>query len=346
MRVLKQLLAKFARHHAMLLEQQPVGNASASAPKASLVVDAGHQYASFWTRMAMVVRQLCVKLDATEVYVHFATAIREVAVVAIAPPTPPTSPGIANRILFRRPSFIDIEDADEFGRVRGCGYEFASLTITNLNVVLLTAPELEDLRDELRSGFSCTCRCCRADTNLPVARDGKTNHCARETFTKIFETWCHSAVAAFSLCLFSQAYELANRLLQCFGTLDKWVGFVSQLDALVQLVESPAFAHVRLQLLEPSCVRFGALCTTLRGLMLLLPPSSRTYIMLRKRLGSACALTSGFHSNGNTELDCETESQGKISDVDEQIQMFDRLAARFASVQAQHGVDRTRVTKT
>lgn len=65
--------------------------------------------------------------------------------------------------------------------------------VQNLNNNLMTAPELADLRKRLR--------------NLET-RDGQT------FFVALFRSWCHNAVATFSLCLLAQAYEQAYNLLQ------------------------------------------------------------------------------------------------------------------------------------
>lgn len=71
--------------------------------------------------------------------------------------------------------------------------EFASIMVQNLNNNLITAPELADLRKRLR--------------NLD-SRDGQS------FFVSLFKSWCHNAVATFSLCLLAQAYEQAYHLLQ------------------------------------------------------------------------------------------------------------------------------------
>ena len=71
--------------------------------------------------------------------------------------------------------------------------EFASIMVQNLNNNLITAPELADLRKRLR--------------NLD-SKDGQT------FFVTLFRSWCHNAVATFSLCLLAQAYEQAYNLLQ------------------------------------------------------------------------------------------------------------------------------------
>jgi vacuole morphology and inheritance protein 14 len=98
--------------------------------------------------------------------------------------------------------------------------EFASIMVQNLNNNLITAPELAELRKRLR--------------NLET-REGQA------FFIALFRSWCHNAVATFSLCLLAQAYEQAYLLLQVFGELEMTVNMLIQIDKLVQLLESPVF---------------------------------------------------------------------------------------------------------
>jgi vacuole morphology and inheritance protein 14 len=56
-----------------------------------------------------------------------------------------------------------------------------------------------------------------------------------------------------------------------------------QLDRLVQLLEAPVFARLRLQLLEP--VRFAPLVRTLYGILMLLPQGG-AYQTLAQRLSA------------------------------------------------------------
>ena len=145
--------------------------------------------------------------------------------------------------------------------------EFASIMVQNLNNNLITAPELADLRKRLR--------------NLD-SRDGQT------FFTVLFRAWCVNAVATFSLCLLAQAYEQAYHLLQIFGAeLEMTVNMLIQIDKLVQLLESPVFTYLRMQLLEPE--RFPHLYKCLYGLLMLLPQSS-AFAALKNRLNSVSAI--------------------------------------------------------
>lgn len=144
--------------------------------------------------------------------------------------------------------------------------EFASIMVQNLNNNLITAPELAELRKRLR--------------NLD-SREGQV------FFVALFRSWCHNAVATFSLCLLAQAYEQAYNLLQIFTELEMTVNMLIQIDKLVQLLESPVFTYLRLQLLEPE--RYPHLYKCLYGVLMLLPQSS-AFAALKNRLNSVSAI--------------------------------------------------------
>ncbi|KAK4464235.1 vacuolar protein 14 C-terminal Fig4p binding-domain-containing protein [Cladorrhinum samala] len=144
--------------------------------------------------------------------------------------------------------------------------EFASIMVQNLNNNLITAPELAELRKRLR--------------NLET-KDGQT------FFVALFRSWCYNAVATFSLCLLAQAYEQAYNLLQIFAELEMTVNILIQIDKLVQLLESPVFTYLRLQLLEPE--KYPHLYKCLYGLLMLLPQSS-AFAALKNRLNSVSSI--------------------------------------------------------
>ncbi|KAM0249359.1 hypothetical protein ACHAQJ_009075 [Trichoderma viride] len=144
--------------------------------------------------------------------------------------------------------------------------EFASIMVQNLNNNLITAPQLAEVRKRLR--------------NLET-KDGQT------LFVTLFRSWCYNAVATFSLCLLSQAYEQAYHLLQIFGELDMTVNMLIQVDKLVQLIESPVFTYLRLQLLEPE--KYPYLYKCMYGILMLLPQSS-AFAALKNRLNSVSSI--------------------------------------------------------
>ncbi|KAI9738389.1 MAG: hypothetical protein M1834_008892 [Cirrosporium novae-zelandiae] len=169
--------------------------------------------------------------------------------------------------------------------------EFASIMVQNLNNNLITAPELVDLRKRLR--------------NLD-SRDGQT------FFVTLYRSWCYNAVATFSLCLLAQAYEQAYNLLQVFAELEMTVNMLIQIDKLVQLLESPVFTYLRLQLLEPE--RYPHLYKCLYGLLMLLPQSS-AFAALKNRLNSVSAI--GYlHSHPYSRLTTTPSSASTSSTYD------------------------------
>lgn len=138
--------------------------------------------------------------------------------------------------------------------------EFASLMVQNLNMILVASPELAALRRRLR------------------ALDQKEN---QTLFVGLYRCWCHNAVSVFCLCLLTQAYEHAYNVLRIFAELEVTLTMLIQIDKLVQLLESPIFTALRLQLLEPESHPYLYKC--LYGLMMLLPQSS-AFSTLRNRV--------------------------------------------------------------
>ncbi|KAG4085617.1 ARM repeat-containing protein [Neocallimastix lanati (nom. inval.)] len=152
--------------------------------------------------------------------------------------------------------------------------EFASIMIQNLNIILITASELVELRKKLK--------------HLET-KEGS------QLFVSLYKSWSHNPIATFSLCLLAQAYAHAAYLLQIFSELEITVNFLIQVDKLVQLLESPVFTYLRLQLLEPE--KYPALFKCLYGLLMFLPQSS-AFATLRNRLNSVSSMTNLMISQG------------------------------------------------
>ena len=93
---------------------------------------------------------------------------------------------------------------------------------------------------------------------------------------------------AVSLCLLSQNYDHASNLVQKFGDIEITAGLLKEIDSLVQLIESPIFAFLRLQLLAPQ--EHASLVRTLYGLLMLLPQSS-AFSSLKQRLSCVPVIT-------------------------------------------------------
>ncbi|KAF9498847.1 ARM repeat-containing protein [Pleurotus eryngii] len=186
--------------------------------------------------------------------------------------------------------------------------EFASVIVQKLNIILITSPELADFRKRLKS--------------LETRQDGQA------LFTTLYKSWCHNAVALFSLCLLAQAYEHASSLLYIMAELEITVQMLVQVDKLVQLIESPVFTYLRLQLLEPE--RHPHLFKCLYGLLMLLPQSS-AFISLRNRLNAVNS--AGFLHIAPKSSMGGLSTRSKIGRDEIKWQ---ELLTHFRSVQAKH----------
>ena len=148
-------------------------------------------------------------------------------------------------------------------------HDFANIMVEALNLILLTAPELADLRARLRS--------------VRTADPG-----SHDLFNALYRCWSHNPAATFCLCLLSNCYEHASALVASFTHLDLNVEFFISIDKLVQLLESPLFLPLRLQLLDPHSHPF--LVKALYGLLMLLPQSP-AFELLKNRLSCVQSLS-------------------------------------------------------
>ena len=188
--------------------------------------------------------------------------------------------------------------------------EFASIMVQTLNLILLTALELGELRQLLKTTFQTS-----------------TSPDDRSVFTALFNCWCHNPVATLSLCLLAQAYDLASILVQKFSEVEITVGFLMQIDKLVQLIESPVFVHLRLQLLEVDAHFHPSLLKSLYGLLMLLPQST-AFKTLKDRLATVSSLQQHLGRAGSAS----TSGSGKKTKVDD----YQDLLRQFEDVQQRH----------
>lgn len=145
---------------------------------------------------------------------------------------------------------------------------FASRMVQALNLIMLTSHEVRDLRDALR--------------------EARTNRQGAAIFQCLYPCWCHSTGVVLSLCFLCQAYEHANSIVHCYETLPLTSEALVQLDRLVQLLETPAFTPLRLQLLQPQ--NHPDLVRAMYGVLMLLPQSN-AFKVLSTRLNSVPGLT-------------------------------------------------------
>jgi len=138
--------------------------------------------------------------------------------------------------------------------------KFARLMVETLNTILLTTSELFELRSRLR--------------NL-----GSQESC--ELFTSLYRTWSHSPIATIALCLLTGCYRHAGDLVRVISDQEVTLEMLTELDRLVQLIESPIFTYLRMELLDGETN--NDLFDALQALLMLLPQSN-AFRILRDRL--------------------------------------------------------------
>jgi vacuole morphology and inheritance protein 14 len=196
------------------------------------------------TRGSLIIRKLCVLLNAKSVYIRLANALVKYETVNGKP-----------------------ADASTF--------EFVSTMVQTLNLILLTAAELHDLRSILAKSL--------VDLSDPRSR-------SKSIFSTLFRCWCHNPVSTFSLCLLARAYDVSFALVKRFSEMeDITVGFLMQIDKLVYLLESPIFVSLRLQLLDVESEDHAYLLKSIYGILLCLP-QGQAFSLLNNRLTTVCNL--------------------------------------------------------
>jgi vacuole morphology and inheritance protein 14 len=147
----------------------------------------------------LIIRQLCVLLNAERTYRTFARLLQNQEVC-------PSSFTLFSCELCLIHSIAFAQDLD-----------FVSVMVQTLNLILMTSSELFELRSMLKQSL--------------VSEEG------RDRFTLLYKTWyvfhpnpfcffsfpnarrmirfcrCHNPVATFSLCLMTQCYELGSALI-------------------------------------------------------------------------------------------------------------------------------------
>jgi vacuole morphology and inheritance protein 14 len=230
------------------------------------------------TRGSLIIRKLCVLLNAKSVYIRIADSLSSHGEPANGEP-----PDLST-------------------------LQFVSTMVQVLNLILLTASELHDLRSTLARSF------------VGESEDG------RKVFVTLFHCWCHNPVATLSLCLLAQAYDLSFALVKRFSdSSDVSVSFLMQVDKLVHLLESPIFVHLRLQLLDVEAAHHAPLLKSIYGLLMCLPQGD-AFRLLNDRLTTVCNLRDSL---GYTAPE---ESDETVSVVEKTGLSIARLLVRFDTV--------------
>ncbi|EDV94566.1 protein VAC14 homolog [Drosophila grimshawi] len=175
-------------------------------------------------RASLIIRKLCVLLNAEYIYRTFAEII-----------------------------------AEEVPNLK-----FASTLVRLLNIILVTSTELVELRTSLRD---------------------ISNEKSADLFQCLYKSWVHCPVSTLTLCLLTQCYQHVSELVILFADVEITLELLGELDKLVQLIESPIFAALRLTLVSKSnnCADAQYLAHALFGILMLLP-QTEAFNTLRNRL--------------------------------------------------------------
>ncbi|CAB3376141.1 Hypothetical predicted protein [Cloeon dipterum] len=185
--------------------------------------------------------------------------------------------------------------------------QFARKMVDCLHEILLTSSDLAHLRKDLQL--------------LKTAESASL-------FVCLYKTWCHNPVATVSLCLLTQCYAHASTLIKSFGDLEVTVEFLVELDKLIQLIESPIFSNMRLQLLESP----QPLVQSLYGILMLMPQTD-AFHTLRRRLNCIPKI-------GESKSSPWKETRSEVNKIN-----FAELLSHFQDVQQRHSVQRQKGKK-
>lgn len=196
--------------------------------------------------------------------------------------------------------------------------EFVGNIVVTFNNILLTTQELLGLRTRLK--------------NLDFQKNDDW-----EFFSTLFKSWCHSPASALSICLLTSNYELAFLIIKCLGELEVTFQLLTQLDILIQLLETPIFLKLRLQLLEPD--KHPHLYKTLYGILMIMPQST-TFTTLRNRL-STVAPFHGHTNNSTFSLNTPSSTPGAVASstgaqLNTRRKRIHELADKFSKVNDLH----------
>lgn len=181
-------------------------------------------------------------------------------------------------------------------------FEFVSKMVILLNRILMTTCELFNLRQFIRAP--------------------EQNNCV-ELFQSLYKCWCHHPICLLSLYLLSQNYTHALELVQRFCEIDITVEILVEMDRLVQLIESPILAYVRMDLLNADHQRsLGAILSAI----LMLLPQTDAFNTLQKRLQLIPNLMplESTKKSATRNISTPSTSTGKIK-FKELIQYYDKI---------------------
>lgn len=155
--------------------------------------------------------------------------------------------------------------------------EFQSMFVELLMNILLREEETAEMRQLLRSCFiTREERALTLYNQLYVFSKGMKNR---------LECFCVNPITGLSLCWLAEDFVMADVLVTSFSKQKATFSLLLQADALMQLLDSPIFMHLRLHLLDPHYPQYKALVCSLHTFTMALP-QSESNLQMKNRLKS------------------------------------------------------------
>jgi vacuole morphology and inheritance protein 14 len=286
-------------------------------------------------RGSFIIRSLCELLDAEEVYRKMSSILAGETTPPTSSAQPPPAGSSTGGAGADATMLLLSAEANE-------DFDFTALMVQTLNLILLTAVELAPLRSRLKACMSAP----------PASADAAAlnAHRAASTaglslFRALFISWVHNPISTFALCLLTQTYRLSSELILRIAAVDMTVSHLMQVDKLIQLLESPIFIHLRLQLLEEPTAGGPTLplLKSLYGILMLLPQST-AFTSLKTRLESVAPLVllvKGLSAPGESKSKTNASS-GPAVEQD----VLPELLTHFEHIQSKHVARRRRQQKS
>ena len=121
---------------------------------------------------------------------------------------------------------------------------------------------------------------------------------SEDLFNQLFKLWVIEPISAVSLCLLSQRFKLASKIVQILSVSNVEMSALIHLSQIVKLFDMPHYSYIRMQLLHPD--RFPYLISCLKGIMMLLP-QGRAFDSLKNRLECSSILVGIGAGENNAE---------------------------------------------
>jgi len=181
---------------------------------------------------------------------------------------------------------------------------FVSSFVQHMNHVLLTCEEARSVRELLKN---C------------VGENGNSEHDRQRCriFHILLHSFAHNLGSVVSLCLWSGAFRTASIFLEDINPLDINIGFLLEIDRLVDMLERPLFRHIDILMLEndadTNSEGSGSMLFRALKSVLMILPQSTCYRVLRDRLNSIARFRQSTNMPSASKLSFRQQAGSRAS---------------------------------